>query len=105
MRRMRKLVLVLLLAAPLQAQLDRTVVLKLPGMDAVDVWKNIAYDGERKLDLYRPQGDKVLPLVIFLNGVGRPDLKEWGQYTSWPRLVAARGMAAITHETSGTDVA
>ena len=102
---MRKLLLALLLAAPLQAQLDRTVVLKLPGMDAVEVRKNIAFDGERKLDLYGPKGEQKVPLVIFLNGVGRPDLKEWGQYTSWPRLVATRGMAAIAHETSGDDAA
>lgn len=90
---------------PLAAQLEQTVVLRIDGMDKVDVRKNIPYDGERKLDFYRPAGAATVPLVIFLNGVGRPDLKEWGQYTSWPRLVAARGMAAISYETSGNDVA
>lgn len=99
------LLALLLLAVPVQAQLDRTAVLKPPGMESVEVRKNVAYDGERKLDLYRPKNaQQKLPLVIFLNGVGRPDLKEWGQYTSWPRLVAARGMAAIAHETSGDDL-
>lgn len=102
---MRKLLLLLLLATPLAAQLEQPVVLRLDGMDKVDVRKNIAYDGERKLDFYRPRNAATVPLVIFLNGVGRPDLKEWGQYTSWPRLVAARGMAAISYETSGNDVA
>lgn len=105
MRGMRKLLLALLLATPAFAQLEDTVVLKLAGMDDVDVRKNVAYDGERKLDFYRPRTAATVPLVIFLNGVGRPDLKEWGQYTSWPRLVAARGMAAISYETSGNDVA
>jgi len=96
----------LLLASALQAQLNPPAVLKVPGMESVEVRKNVVYDGERKLDLYRPKGAKKnLPLVIFLNGVARPELKEWGQYTSWPRLVATRGMAAISHETSGEDVA
>jgi dienelactone hydrolase len=102
---MRKLLLLLLLAMPLAAQLEKPVVLRLDGMDSVDVRKNVAYDGERKLDFYRPANAATVPLVIFLNGVGRPDLKEWGQYTSWPRLAAARGMAAISYETSGRDVA
>src|SRR5687768_17940222 len=74
-------------------------------MDDVDVRKNVTYDGELELDFYRPKSATTVPLVIFLNGVGRPDLKEWGQYTSWPRLVATRGMAAIAHETSGDDAA
>lgn len=98
---MRRLLFALLIAAPLQAQLERTAVLKLPGMESVEVRKDIVYDGDRKLDLYRPKGDKTLPLVIFLNGVGVRELKEWGQYTSWPRLAAVRGMAAITYETTG----
>ena len=102
---MRKLLLFLLLATPLHAQLDRVVVLKMKGTEDVEVRKNVAYDGERKLDLYRPKQTQAAPLVIFINGVGRPDLKEWGQYTSWPRLAAARGLAAIAYETSGNDVA
>ncbi len=106
MRGMRKLLLVaLLLATPLAAQLEKPVVLRLAGMDDVEVRKNVAYDGERKLDFYRPRGAGVVPVVIFLNGAGRPDLKDWGQYTSWPRLVAARGMAAISYETAGNDFA
>ena len=47
-------------------------MLRLAGMDKVDVRKNIAYDGERKLDFYRPRNAATVPLVIFLNGVGRP---------------------------------
>ena len=108
---MRRLALLLLLGAPLVAQplpdlLRRTVVLKDPRAEKVEVRKNVAYDGERKFDLYRPpNASGALPVVIFLNGIGQPSLKEWGQYTSWPRLVAARGMAAISYETSGDDVA
>jgi len=101
---MRKtaLVLVLLAANAALAQLEAPAVLKLQGMENVDVRKEVKYDGERTFDLYRPQGSTaVLPLVIFINGVGRPDLKDWGQYTSWPRLVAVRGMAAISYQTQG----
>jgi dienelactone hydrolase len=108
--RMRTLALVLLVAAtaPLAAQDDllrRTAVLKLPGMEQVEVRKNLEYANGRRFDLYLPpNATGPLPLVIFINGVARPDLKEWGQYTSWPRLAAARGMAAITYETEPTDV-
>ncbi|HVE73207.1 MAG TPA: dienelactone hydrolase family protein [Thermoanaerobaculia bacterium] len=98
---MRRLLLALLAATPLYAQLEEPIVVK---AEAKTVRRNIAYDGERKLDLYRPNDKETLPLVIFLNGVGRPDLKDWGQYTSWPPLIASRGMAAIAYETSGTDV-
>jgi dienelactone hydrolase len=104
MRRMRKLIVLLFAALPLFAQLERVAVLAPSG--EADVRKDIAYSGELKLDLYRPRGAaNALPVVVFLNGVGRPDLKEWGQYTSWPRLVASRGLAAVTHQTSGNDLA
>jgi tetratricopeptide (TPR) repeat protein len=94
---MRHLLLVLLFALPVLAQTEEPVVLKLPGMDRVEVRKDIAY-GEHKLDLYRPANAKgALPVVIFVNGIDRAELKEWGQYTSWPRLAAVRGMAAVTH--------
>jgi hypothetical protein len=83
MRAMRKLLLALAIALPLHAQLEKPAVLKLPGMDAVDVRKNVLYDGTHKLDLCRPKGDAVLPLVIYVNGVGRRDVKEWGR-AGWP---------------------
>ena len=103
---MRKLALALILATSALAQTDVPAVLQLPGMDKVEVRKDLKYDGERTFDLYlAPNGKSDLPVVVFLNGVGRPDLKDWGQYTSWPRLVAARGMAAISYQTSGNDIA
>ena len=102
---MRKLALLFSLAAlPLFAQ-DETVVLKIPGMEKAEVRKDLRFDATHTFDLYRPAGaNGALPVVVFLNGVGRPDLKEWGQYTSWPRLVAARGMAAVTHQSEGNEV-
>ncbi len=85
---------------------DEVAVLKVKGTERTIVRKNIAYDGDLTLDVYRPaDATGVLPLVIFVNGVGLPDLKEWGQYTSWPRLVATRSIAAITYQTSSGESA
>ncbi len=40
------------------------------------------------------------PIVVFVHGDADPDIlagaKDWGQYTSWGRLVAARGMVGVT---------
>src|SRR5687767_12809937 len=85
---------------------DEIAVLKIKGTERTVVRKNIAYSGDLTLDVYRPaDANGVLPVVIFVNGVGVPDLKEWGQYTSWPRLVATRGIAAITYQTSSGESA
>src|SRR5688572_2944006 len=84
---------------------DEVASLKVAGMERVVVRKNIAYDGDLTLDLYRPSEVDVLPLVVFLNGVGIRELKEWGQYTSWPRLVATRGIAAIAYQTTSGESA
>lgn len=108
---MRKLAIVLALFAATSsfAQPDilrQTAVLRVPGMDYLDVKKDVKYDSERTLDLYRPaKTSAALPVVIFVNGVGVPALKEWGQYTSWPRLAAAKGLAAITYQTNGNEAA
>ena len=105
MPRMRKLALLLFVALPLLAQ-NETVVLTVPGMDKVEVKKNVRYSGDLTFDLYRPpNSNATLPVVVFINGVGRPDLKDWGQYTSWPRLVATRGIAAVSHQTNAQNTA
>jgi acetyl esterase/lipase len=86
-----------------------TVLYRLPDMDKVEVRKDVTYKTAGttalKMDVYTPPAakpDARLPVVIFINGFGdqpnRPKLKEWGQYTSWPRLVAATGMVAVTYE-------
>jgi Flp pilus assembly protein TadD len=47
------------------------------------------------------------PAVVFVNGVGdRPGaakLRTWGQYTSWPRLLAASGLIAVTFDARGEE--
>lgn len=96
-------------------------VLTLPGMDQVRadtglVFRNLP-DQKLTFDLYRPSVKKGaassrpaagLPVVVFVNGVGRfgsaPPLKEWGIYTTWARLVATQGMAAVLHDSRAQNV-
>lgn len=80
------------------------VVYDLPAMAHVKVAKDIVFleSGGRRLalDVYLPPEARTpLPVVVFANGVGdRPDdrVKEWGIYRTWPRLVAAHGLAGVS---------
>ncbi len=77
-----------------------------PGMDKVSIQKGIVYktvhaDTVLKLDIYYPalyDKNKVLPVVIFNNGVGSMQLPEWQIYKDWASLMAAHGMIAVTHQ-------
>jgi len=97
----------------------KRVVFQLPGMDAVTIRRDEVYratDGEAlTMDLYHPPDGKSgewPPVVIF--PIGYPDAgaqrllgckaKEMESFISWARLVAASGMAAVTH-TTGDDPA
>jgi acetyl esterase/lipase len=96
-------------AAPLTPeQLFRApVVFTVPGMESVRVasdrvYREAAREGEESLraDVYTPASGGPFPVVVFVHG-GFPDgldisPKSAGQYTSWGRLVAASGMAAVT---------
>jgi len=91
----------------------RQVLYRIPGMDAVVVERGLVYaerDGEvLTLDLYRPPGDAFVgprPVVVVVAGFpdpgmrrifGRP-FKELGAVTSWCRLFAATGIAAVAYE-------
>lgn len=103
--------------AAAQDILRRPIVYHLLDMDRALVRPDMTYKtvggAALKFDAYYPQGTgdgARLPVVIFMNGVGDPPpgalkVKQWGQYTSWPRLVAANGMAAIAYESRTTDAA
>ncbi len=107
------LAFIVLAAVPAGAQrrpdlLKDTNVLRLPGMEKVVVRPNLVFKtaGERRLafDLYLPAAAPAKgarpALVVFANGVGdfgEIPLKDWGIYTSWARLTAASGMAAIVY--------
>jgi acetyl esterase/lipase len=82
-----------------------TVVYEVPGMDDVDVRADLVYKEVEGLDLrfdvYTARSAvRATPVVVFVHGDGPPevlaDAKDWGQYTSWGRLVAASGLAGVT---------
>src|SRR5262245_873658 len=88
------------------------VVYDVPATAKVRVEKNVTYlrSGERdlQLDICTPPGAKApLPAVVFLNAIGDrlPDrVKEWGIYSSWPRLIAAQGMAGVSMDCDGEHI-
>lgn len=89
----------------------------LPGMEQAVV-RNVEYRSVEGvpffMDIYYPAqiaADQRLPVVIFVMGysdeaaqrlIGSP-LKDFGQYISWGRLVAAAGMIGVTYETKRAD--
>lgn len=83
----------------------RPVVMTLPGMDQVQVTKDLRYapsaPAHIAMDVYRPPGlpaDDRRSAVIFIHGGGPPGapMKEMGVYTSYGRLVAAQGLVGVT---------
>jgi acetyl esterase/lipase len=90
----------------------KTVVYRIPGMDDVQVQRDVAYratdEGARTMDIYYPPDTKRearLPAVVFVAGF--PDagfeakvgckFKEMGSSVSWGRLTAASGLVAVTY--------
>lgn len=90
------------------------VVLDSPAMKNVVVKKDVTYLKDDRstlgIDIYTPPGMKSgekLPAVIFLNAIGdQPGskVKEWGIYSTWPRLVAAHGMIGISMDADGSRI-
>jgi tetratricopeptide (TPR) repeat protein len=95
-------------ASPLSAT-RYGIVVDVPETRRVVVRRDVPYRiGARDtlaLDLYLPpghRGGRTWPAVVFLNAIGdapgQEPLKEWGIYATWPRLVAAHGLAGISME-------
>jgi acetyl esterase/lipase len=86
----------------LGAAASLSVVYSVEGMDAVQVSGGHAYRPEKSahhlLDVYRPEGDARLPAVLLVHGAAPPSAapKDAAPFTSWARLIAASGMAAVT---------
>jgi hypothetical protein len=91
----------------------RRVVFDVPGMEHIEVRRDIPYRSglseSLTIDLYQPPGcSSARPAVIFAAGYsdqGGLDLvglrlKEWGAYVSWGQLVAASGLVGITYSCS-----
>jgi dienelactone hydrolase len=79
-----------------------TAVLTLPGMDAVNVRRELPYgDGDgRSFDLYAA-AQPGAPLALFVFGFPDPrfaqGMRTMGSYQSWGRLLAASGVNAIAY--------
>ncbi len=82
------------------------VVYRVPAMAKVSISRDIVYRADEKrtltIDVYRPPGvstARKLPVVVFMNGIGdTQDRKsqDTPAATSYPRLVAAHGLVAVT---------
>ncbi len=87
------------------------LVLQVPGMDQVQITKNVIYKeaGGEKLvaDIYYPpalkSGERI-PTVVFVIGYANRafpvQMKEWRIYTDWARLAAASGFAGVLYNTT-----
>ena len=91
------------------------LILDDPEMKNVIVKKDITYlkdeKGELKIDIYQPSKLKTnenRPAIIFLNAIGEIDsqrrVKSWGIYSTWPKLMAAKGYVGISMETDGSRI-
>lgn len=91
--------------ATLLAQLARKqAVLRLPDMDKVQCRSNLPYrhdDAGAVLDIYYPnqQGSGPWPVVMLVTGypMSADHKSKWGPFTSWARLLAVSGMAAVIY--------
>lgn len=92
----------------------KSVLFRLPGMDAVTIRRDIDYgtshDGRLTTDLYYPSEPRALtrtPAVVFVLGysdVGVQRIlgckaKEMRSYVSWAQLAAASGLIGVTYST------
>ncbi|MCP4902679.1 MAG: hypothetical protein GY906_37425 [bacterium] len=90
----------------------RTVVYNMPGTKTVGVRRDVVFcdrdAGIRTFDLYSSpvsETGRRSPVVVFVSGYSDRGmekivgckLKDMGAYTSWGRLVAASGLAAVTY--------
>ena len=86
----------------------KPIVLSVPGMDSVEVHRDISYkradNTDLKMDIYIPPGLTAgahVPAVFFIHGGFLPHTiaflpKEWGVYQSYGRLAAASGLVGVT---------
>ena len=73
----------------------------LPGMDALPVHRDLAYRDDLLMDVYCPPAQVQRPVPVVVIPIGYPDpqsgIRTFGPVTSWARLIAASGMAAIIY--------
>ena len=95
----------LVISAFSQPVTERAIVYQVPAMSKVIVKENIEFkkvnDTSLTVDIYYPPAHdkkKKLPLVIFNNGVGLPDLPKWRVYRDWAKLMAVNNIIAVNYQ-------
>ena len=93
--------------SPTRNPFTGSVVLRVPGAEAVDVIRDRPWGGAGRLfDLYRPpDAAGPLPAVVFVTGFADPGFraiagcafKDTAPFRSWARLLAASGLATVTY--------
>jgi dienelactone hydrolase len=93
---------------------ETVVAYEVAGMNDVIAKKDIPYlktlDSALKMDIYYPPKfdfKRKVPAIVFVFGytnegqlkTAKHQLRTWSPYTSWCKVVAASGMAAIVYET------
>ena len=96
-----------------QSNKEPVVALKLPEMENVIIKNDIPYQtnpaSTLKMDIYYPPNfdfKSKIPAIIFISGCADSSViklvgstfRKWSAYTSWCKLVAASGMAAIAYD-------
>jgi hypothetical protein len=79
----------------------KTAVLELPGMDAIEVRRDLRYGEGGTFDLYVASMGGLAPTVLFVYGFAderfAQGLRNMGAYQSWGRLLAATGVNAVAY--------
>ena len=93
--------------SPTRNPFASSVVLRVPGAQAVDVTRDRPWGAAGRLfDLYRPpDAPGPLPAVVLVTGFADPGFravagrafKDTAPFSSWARLLAASGLAAVTY--------
>jgi dienelactone hydrolase len=93
---------------------ENVVAYEVAGMNDVIAKKDIPYlktaDSALKMDIYYPPKfdfKRKIPAIVFVFGytnegqlkTAKHQLRTWSPYTSWCKVIAASGMAAIVYET------
>lgn len=101
--------------SPQSKQKETVVAYEIAGMNDVIVRRDIPYlessDSALKMDVYYPPGfdfKRRIPAIVIVFGytnegqlkTAKHQLRTWSAYTSWCRVIAASGMAAIVYETN-----
>ncbi len=91
-----------------------SIVYDIPGQNDVILKKDIPYQNDLKMDIYYPPRfdfQKKLPAVIIVLGytdeAGKKllgsEFRSYVQFTSWCRIIAASGLAAITYQSTNPE--